>query len=307
MKLRLLTPVVAIGVLITCGAAHGITAADVVRKAQSAESRVSYRGSKAACIVVDGRSVCSQMRVLHLKPGMTRTEYYSPKLLKGTVVTQRGGRVWRYSPDKGKWEEIRSFAPLPSKVDPHFALSNYDVRLAPSQTVLGRKAYVVVASPRRAWEAFRRLWVDMRTFVILKTQVEKPAGRVISSTAFTEIALNPQNLSAAAFAVPGTAKPCSMVGDPGFVVAKPKYLPKGYRQTGQCCEKVGGHNCVHLQYSNGVNTVSLFERNAGVDCARADLHKRLPNMMTWKRQGLIFTLVGDLPQSELQKISNSTK
>lgn len=294
-----------IGVM-ACGAAHGVTAVDVVRKAQSACARVSYRGTKSVCVMIDGRQVCSQMQVMHLKPDMTRTRYSSPKVVSGVTLLERGCKCWKYSPTRKTWEQLSSTDRLPARCAPEAVLSNYSLSLAPSQKILGRDAYVVVAKPKRAGESVVRLWIDKQCYLALKTQVEKPSGEIVSTTSFTEIAVNPKDIRPSDFAAPVDAKQVA-AERPDFSVTKPKYLPKGYRMVGQCCENVGGHPCVHLQYSNGVNTLSLFERRVDPHERPGTGRKRIPGVMTLTHDQVLYTVIGDLPRSELQKILESTR
>jgi len=292
--------------IVASSAVYGASASDVVRKAQAANAHVSYRGEKAACVVVGGRAVCSQMQITHLKPDMTRTQYYSPKMLAGVVVVQRGSNVWRYAPRQKAWERLHSAASAPPDGDIDVALSNYSVRLLGSEKAVGRDAYVVMATPKRAGESVVRLWIDKQSYLTLRTQVEKPSGEIMSSSSFSSIVVNPSGISPSAFAVTTNEEAVPTVGSLDFCVAEPRYLPEGYKPVGQTKGKVSGHLCVHLQFSNGVNTISLFERCSKGNAKALKVPGRLTNVLTWTSHEVLFTLIGDLPRSELQKIADST-
>jgi outer membrane lipoprotein-sorting protein len=292
--------------LVASSAVYGATASDVVRKAQAANAHVSYRGTKIARVVAGGRAVSSQMQITHLKPDMTRTQYYSPKMLAGVIVVQRGANVWKYVPRQRAWERLHSAASGPPDGDLDVALSNYSVRLIGSEKAVGRDAYIVLATPKRAGESVLRLWIDKQSYLTLRTQVEKPSGGVTSSSSFSSITVNPSGILPLAFAVTTKEKAAPKVGALDFRVAKPKYLPKGYKPVGQTRGKVSGHLCVHLQFSNGVNTISLFERRSKGDAKAPKVPGRLTSVLTWTRHEMLFTLIGDLPRNELQKIADST-
>lgn len=293
--------------VLASSAAYGITASDIVRKAQSASAHVSYRGTKEACIVTDGRPVCSVMHVTHMKPDKTRTQYSSPKLVAGVVVVQSGANTWKRAPRAKEWEQLHyaALAPPAGMID--VALANYNVRLIGSQKMAGRDAYVVMASPKRVGESVMRLWIDKHSYLTLRTQEENPPGRITSSSRFTSITLNPPNISPSLFAVKAKGGAASSACKMGFRVIKPRYLPKGYKLVGQTMGEVSSCACVHLQFSNGVNTLSLFERCCGCGVKAPKVPAKCAGVMTWVRRDMLFTLVGDLPRAELQKIADSTK
>lgn len=307
MILKRLYAVVIVG-LVASAVAYGATANDIVRKAHAADGQVSYRGIKVACISVGGRSVTSQMQITHLKPDMTRTQYSSPKVLAGVVVVQRGRGAWRYSPREKTWDQLHNATSTQADPDLSFALANYSVRLLGSAKAQGlrRDAWVVLATPKRAGEPTVRVWIDKKTYLTLRTQTEKPGGGVTSSSTFTSLTVNPAGIRASLFAVPMKAKPTATVGRLDFRVAKPKYMPKGYKLVGQSRDKVSGHSCVHLQFSNGVNTISLFERRSAGNSKAPKVPDRFVSVMTWTRHQVLFTLIGELPRAELQKIADST-
>lgn len=292
--------------LLCSNALYGATASDLVRKAQAADSQVSYRGTKVARVVAAGRAVSSLMKIVHLKPDMTRTEYSSPKMLAGVVVVQCGSSVWKHARRQRSWERLHSASSAAPDGDIDVALSNYNVRLVGDNTTIGRKTYVVLATPKRAGESVLRLWIDKQNYLILRSQVEKPGVGVTSSSSFNSISINPPDISRSAFVVPAREKSAPKVGKLDFSVAKPRYLPKGYKLVGQTRNRVNAHLVVHLQFSNGVNTISLFERRSRGDAKAPKVPDRFSSVMTWTRHEVLFTLIGDLPRAELQKIADST-
>lgn len=292
--------------IVTSSAAFGATANDIVRRAQTANAQVSYRGTKVARILVGGRAVTSAMEVTHMKPDMTRTAYLSPKVLAGVVVVQRGAAIWRFGPRRKTWEQLHGSGSVPAGAAIDVALQNYRVRLIGSQKTIGRDAYVVLAAPKRAGESVLRLWIDKQTYLTLRTQVEKPSGEVASSTSFSTIGVNPSGISRSAFAVLARPKAAAKVVRLDFRVAKPRYLPKGYKYVGVTTGRVNGRPYAHLQFSNGVNTVSLFQRRSEGNARAPKVPDHLVSVMTWTKHEMLFTLIGDLPRAELAKIANST-
>jgi negative regulator of sigma E activity len=64
---------------------------------------------------------------------------------------------------------------------------------------------------------------------------------------------------------------------------------------------------VSCKAKNGVNTISLFERRCNDDTVAPRMPDKLTTVMTWARDGLLFTLVGDISRVELKKIADSVK
>jgi outer membrane lipoprotein-sorting protein len=285
------------------GAVHGASAVEIARRARSADELVSYRGTKAVCVTVNGKSACSVIKVVHMRPDMTRKEYFSPSECAGMIVIGYGSDTWKYDPHSRLWEQVHSLFLKSSDG----VFDNYDVQLVGSESVAGRDAYVIKAVPKHAGDSLHKVWVDKKSYVMLRTQVQTAAGTALSSSKFTTIAIEPGDISRAAFAVAGKVRNVSAPASVDFVVRRPSYLPRGYKMVGLANAIVTAHVCAHLQFSNGVDTISLFERKSDRGATELRTPRRLTTMMTWARGGVLYTLVGDISRLELHKIATSIK
>lgn len=285
----------------------GATATDVINRAGVAEKCVDYRGMKTATIYHNGRLTTSTYKVVHLRPDKTRTEFFTPDDIAGIIIVRDGSECWKYYPRARDWEPVRYTALTPADMLRLGGLKNYSVRMVGSEIVADRPTYVILAVPKFQNEAARRLWVDKDCFVVMKTQVESVAGTVLSTSGFTDIEVNPGNISPAIFTVKDEAKAKDSQSAPGFALIKPSYIPKGYRLVRISTLCVNNHSCAHLQYSNGVNVISLFQQPNNKNSTPVSVDKKMPNTLTWAEGGKQFVLIGNIPQSELQKIANSTK
>lgn len=293
--------------LSVASAVYAANGADIARRAQDADKYVSYRGLKTACVCLEGRCITSAIKVVHMIPDLTRKEYFSPAALAGIIVIQDGLDVWRYAPRERVWEQVHSAANAPAEPSSSRAFANYDVQLVGNETVAGREAFVIRAVPRHIGDALHKMWVDRNSYLMLQTQVESVSGAVLSSSKFNTIEINPRDISPKAFAIKGKPKAEPVPGRADFRVAKPSYLPRGYRLTGLAMVSVNHRSCAHLQFSNGVNTISLFERKSGDTADAPRVPDKLTTVMTWAHSGMLFTLVGDVSRAELKKIADSTK
>ncbi|HMD02528.1 MAG TPA: DUF4367 domain-containing protein, partial [Candidatus Baltobacteraceae bacterium] len=83
---------------------------------------------------------------------------------------------------------------------------------------------------------------------------------------------------------------------------------------------VNGVRTLHLLYSDGLRTISLFENATGAAADFGTLHPTTihfqghdaqyvedgpTTLLTWKEHGLYFALVGDLMRNELIEIGKS--
>lgn len=294
-----------IPLLLAPGALLGASAVDVLRKAQDSDKQTSYRGMKVATIRAGGGSTTATLKVVHLKPDKTRTEYFAPSALAGIIVIQDGSVLWKYYPKDEAWERLNACVRQSPEAIRHEAFENYEIRLVGTEEVAGRSAYVIHAVPKRRGEWARRLWVDREHYVIIGTQVETASGKVINSSRYTSVEINPRDISAQAFKVTGKIKEQPSADSVGFKVEKPTYLPSGYRLVGTSSLSLNGASCSHLQYSNGVSTISLFQRKASRKPAPSCKDGSLANLLSWVRDGMQFTLMGEVPLAELRKISES--
>jgi outer membrane lipoprotein-sorting protein len=293
------------------GAVLAASAIDVLERAEEAPRRVSYRGFKTATVYLKGCPTTAILKVVHLKPDKTRTEYFTPALLAGVIVIENGSELWRYNPQENEWEPIhvRSINRQFYSGDQHIRTisNNYDVRLIGTDSVAGRPAYVIQAIPKYQGESIRRLWIDREFFLIMGTQIEKPNGLVVSSSRFTELQFNPDDISAAIFKPGGHVKSVPNDESVNLQPMKPTYIPKGYRLVGISHLIADRCRSLHMKFSNGINTISLFQHRSDrkTYCKRTD--KTTSGILTWQRSGMQFTLIGDLPRAELQKIADSVR
>jgi negative regulator of sigma E activity len=288
--------------------ARGMTAADIVCRAYDADRHVSYRGVKSTLVRTNQTDTRATIKVVHLAPDKMRKEYFAPASLAGTVVVQNGRQVWKCDPYDPVWEVASSDRYGPGRsANCTTALRNYDVKLLGSERVAGRDAYVIRATQKSGSEPRRTIWVDKSCYLVLKTRAESREGVLRSSSGFTSITIDPGDISSGIFAVAGKVESFAAPAGFEFSLQKPSYLPKGYRMIGIAKETANGHPCAHLQFSNGVNTISLFERKCAEIARAPHVPKKLTTVVTWVRDGVLFTLIGEVGSAELKKVADSTK
>lgn len=309
MSFRVVSYTCALLIVLVCPPTLGATVSEVLRRAEQAEKLVSYRGVKYASVRCCGEDeIRFKMGVIHLKPDKTRVTYLAPSTLAGMVTVRNGSHRWQYYPKQKRWVSCRG-CPSPNsfRVSGQL-LRNYKVRITGTERVAGRDAYVVSAMPKLRGEPTHRIWIDRQRYIVLGTETKTGDGRVIRSSRFLSLSLDPKDIKPSLFQVKGNPGSVPKNGSKtGFRVLKPGYLPAGYKLIGASTSWVNGYACSHLRFSNGVDTVSLFQHQAGKMFPECEFLNKVTNVISWVKNGMHFTLMGDLSRSELQKIADSVR
>lgn len=238
----------------------------------------------------------------------------------------RGAQV-RPSADRGDVVEMATGDLALELLD---ALSErYVLRLAGEGHCTGRAAHVVEAlrpgAPPSATSAVAgRFWVDQDTGLLLRREVFDDEGRRLRSSAFLDLAVSAPDPAPPPASVrrsaarspgrPGTPVPAWSLGrlrEDGHVA--PEALPGGFvlfdaRARGASPVRPGDADVLHLSYSDGLSTTSLFSQPGELGTAPPRGFARrtvagapvwasttAPERMVWAGGGRVWTLVSDAP------------
>jgi sigma-E factor negative regulatory protein RseB len=206
-------------------------------------------------------------------------------------------------------------APASPSADPD-ALSllsrNYDLAVEGYADVVGRDAMVIGAS--LDGEPAGRFWIDEHTGLMLRREVYDASGATVRASAFVDLAparsrfvlqLPPE--------VGASWKAQAREADVGVLRSRgwtcPATLAKtlGLRAASLTTGSDDG-DVVHLSYSDGLSTVSVFEQHGHLDptrlagfravdtpSGRVYVGAGLPQRFVWSARGTVFTLLADAP------------
>ena len=145
-------------------------------------------------------------------------------------------------------------------------------------------------------------WIDLQTSLTLKTQLFSSSGQLTEESTFTELSLHPvfaPNL----FDVPLGAQP---INPPppislDFTPKRPGYLPPGYMlvTTTNFTDRQG-RLVACLRFTDGLNTLSLFETRAG---AGDDPAWFRGHAITGLAGDVRFAIVADLSPAEVDNMA----
>jgi len=298
---------------------------------------ISYAGRLENVRFGSSRSEATIYRIEHRAPNLTRRWYIAPQSLYGDWTVMRGSQS--YNVDVRHRQVIVSTnAVVGDQVtladNVGLLMSNYRPLLGSPDTIAGRPAAEIALMNRYTGQIAMRVWIDKQTHLVLEKESYAPNGSVIAHMRFDKIRYA-NDLPAAIFEAPRltgfaivrglshgapTNDFGSVVRAAGFQARSPKYLPEGFLPVTGDVSDIKGIRTLHLLYSDGIRTISLFENNRGaaVDLSRYKAQStRVENhdaqyvqdgpttLLTWAETGLHFTLVGDLSRTELARIAAS--
>jgi len=304
-------------------------AAQRVRTAYQAESRVTLSGVMRTTSTVQATEISSEV-VVYRKAGMTRYEYRSPEL-RGLVLIDKGDTLIRLDPTT-RTATVETVHRSPATVD--LVLKNYRAELSEQEQLLGRQTDVITLKPRRGSGPTRKMWIDRATGLVLRTEQYNSGGKLVSRSFYLSVdwkASPPDSL----FTVPvGWKQVVAPVQTErhwekedlsrrlGFTVREPGYVPPGFVLDGfHLVIRPNAQPSAHIRYVDGLNSISIFEHRCPAGRGRGfQWGRRMGrrgncefftssegNVLVKEFGGIRFIVVGDLPESELQKVIDSLR
>ena len=200
--------------------------------------------------------------------------------------------------------------PMTATLDPRLLdllAASYDLVVAAPGRCMGRSTHVVEAA-RPDGTVAGRFWIDRDSGLLLRREVFDERGGRIRSSAFldVEVASGPPTRDEPARPAAG-GEPLDRLRSDGWLV--PADLPAGFRLfDSRLSSPSPGGQVLHLAYSDGLSTVSLFaqrgrlgtEPPAGFVAEQVGtrpvwVRHEAPERVVWSGEGRVWTLVSDAP------------
>ncbi len=312
------------------------SAVDMLHAAVDAPEHVSFVGQvELLNIGVRGWSDASVFRVDHSAPDLTRRWYIAPSNLYGDAMISRGTST--YDVDVRQQRVVVTHNDVFGVHngwyhDLALLTRNYRAVFGPDAVICGRATHVVALVNRYTGATTMRLWIDARTNLMLQRQVYATNGSLVSQMHFDDIRYV-SSIPPTTFALPAhyatvqgpsrgvpSDDPARLIAHCGFAARVPRYLPEGFTPVAADLADEKGVHTLHVLYSDGVRTISLFEnaRGAATDMSGyhpvattiGSLHAQKvvdgpTTLLAWSQGALHFALVGDLNGGELERIAAS--
>jgi negative regulator of sigma E activity len=309
----------------------------LVKAALDAPRHVSYVGQLQT--IRWGTRVASAtiQRVEHLAPSDTRRTFLAPEALYGEYDITRGTTTTKIDPKQHRAmvsENPSSDNAIAINSSIALLVANYRAVIGPIEIVAARPATTISLVNRYTGERMMRLWIDNATKIVLAKEAYHQDGSLAWRSRFDEIRFTGQiPTDVFSTAIPAdfqqvegrkfadiTEDLQQTLEDAGFKAVNPRYLPDGFHMIGAENSTFRGLRNLHLLYSDGIRTLSLFENNADSEPDFGDVKPQITHfeghdavyvrdgpttLLTWREHGLAFALIGDLDLKKLTEIAIS--
>jgi len=314
----------------------GTDARPLIVEAVAASSHVSFVGQMSSIRSGTSQALAVISKIEHRAPDETRRTYLAPRALYGQFVISRGAMSWDVDSNHKRVivsENRAAVDPVAIVDDIALLDGNYRAVRTASDDVANRRTDVVDLVSRYTGERAMRLWIDVDTHIVLAKEAYHSDGSLAWRTRFDDIRYTDDipeqvftdsipsgfvTVKGRSYQQPRTLP--SSAPDAGFSPVTPKYLPDGFSLVGADVSTVNGVRNLHLIYSDGIRTLSLFENstNRAIDFAGMQphivkfaghdaryVHDGPTTLLAWREHRLAFALVGDPDLNELVAIAVS--
>jgi len=197
---------------------------------------------------------------------------------------------------------------------------NFRLMVGDPATVAGRRATVVEAVHRDGGGLAARFWVERRTGLLLRREVLDQSGHIVRASAFVELDVGPA--SAVRHLPPmlpaTTAKwltPAALAEVRAEGCTCPLELPGGLELYHARTLQDTSAQVLHLSYSDGLSSVSLFQqpgrvdggelvgfRPVTIDGATVYVEDGIPQRVLWSAAGTVYTVLADAPSDTVLEV-----
>jgi sigma-E factor negative regulatory protein RseB len=186
---------------------------------------------------------------------------------------------------------------------------HYDLSVAADASCTGRPAHVVEARRTGQADVAGRFWIDAATSLVLRRETFDASGRLVRSSAFATLTVGPTSSDVAAVTTGGdrlSANDLDAMRRDGWQI--PAALAGDLELYDARLHTHDGQRVLHLSYSDGLSTLSLFAQRGRLGAARMAGYTRqklgrsavwirsaMPERVVWAGGGRVFTLLSDAP------------
>jgi negative regulator of sigma E activity len=301
----------------------------------AAPSTVSYSGVVEVVRFGSRAAEASVYRIEHRAPDLTCRMYSAPSALSGDSVISKGDLSFSIDARRHRIVETRNTA-LDDRIaiNDNYALlrANYQLVRKDDETFDGRSTVAIVLINKYNHRPAMLLRIDRMTKIVLDKQEFSRNGSLVGEVRFQSVRYTAA-IPDADFALPKQYQlvqgptfgeppqnPSSIVRAAGFPARAPRALPEGFAPVDGTLVELKGVRTVHLLYSDGIRTVSLFENASastldmtGLQIERTQVAGRTAQyaedgamaLLAWSDATLHYALVGELGMGELRAMAES--
>ena len=307
----------------------------LVADAMDAPSHVSYAGTVELVKIGAHGAESSVFDIEHRAPDRTRKTFSAPASVGGDSVVVVGNRAYDIDVKRSRIVTSENDALTdPASLSANYLLlrRNYKAVAKDDEVFAGRPSSVLAFVSDYNHRSMLVVRIDRVTKLVLDKQQFAADGTLVGEMRFLRVTYAgsmpdadfsiPTGLTQVAGpkrGVPSVAID-ALVAQAGFAAHNPKFLPLGFSPVEGSLETIQGVRTLHVLYSDGVRTVSLFENTKAPSTDLSRYHAQATlvagrdgqyaeagptTILTWTNGDLNCALVGEMQLDELQKIAAS--
>jgi negative regulator of sigma E activity len=307
----------------------------LVADAMEAPAHVSYSGTVELVKIGARGAESSVFEIEHRAPDRTRKTFSAPSNVGGDSVVIVGNRSYDIDLARSRVVAAENDALTdPASLSANYLLlrRNYKAVAKDDEVFAGRPANVLALVSDYNHRSIVVIRIDRSTKLVLDKQTFSPDGTLVEEMRFVRVKFSgpmpdadftiPQGLTQVAGPQRGVPSEAidALVAKAGFAAHNPKFLPLGFSAVEGRVETIQGVRTLHLMYSDGIRTVSLFENAKASTPDLSRYHAQATRVgggdgqygqagpttiLAWRTGDVNCALVGEMPLDELQKIAAS--
>ena len=305
LSLKNLRPLLVAFTLLLCAGAHAAPRGeDLLRAMLRAEQEVSYSATETTTRA-GGATVVARIQK---SDGKKRLEYSAPAIMRGDLLIDDGHTLWRYHRAEKSAIKTKTSAQK-NAPDWNDLKAHVTATVQGRSTLGGRAAWILVVSSRQKKRVSRKIWIDDKTKIRLRTQRFDERGQVRETTTLSNLKFGAVPASAFHWTPPRGIE----VTNAGTLYTQlnqaqrnaswlraPAKLPSGYAFE----SAVVNSSEAWLRYSNGTRRFSIFQQHTG-DSKSTPL-RRAGSGWYWQQGGSRFLIAG-LPEAQAKSVAQSVR
>lgn len=318
--------------------AGGQEVTDLLGKMQSATVSTTYQGTLTTVIVNTPCPKIYQYKIVNYG-NLQRQEEMLTDGIEKEISYDDGRYLWRFFPHRNLIIKERSCQTrlVSEQITENLELlrQNYAIKVAGIFNLNGRNGYRICFTPKSDDRPQQIYWIDGETGLPFKIEKYGPERQLVSVSSFSEIDFGVPGTGNSFLKVPsetlvrevnaqGNLTLGKALGLMGSEILLPAYLPSGFIRKDICVKNQGGKKVLQFFYTDGLSSLSLFERpfnekyfrglQASSEKARIDgiEHAFLRtsgalNTLTVASRPLTSTLIGEIFKNQITKVAVSLK
>lgn len=307
---------------------------EILTLSLEAQFQLDFEGIEKTQTYINEEPYTVVVKIIYQKPDFSYIKYLAPPIMGGKIILDDGKLRIDYVPGMDRFHIFPSLnspeVKKRKKQSLNLIFDNYTISPLPDEYICERPVYVISLTPKYADDPRLKTWIDKETYLPLKQEIYASEGRLITSSAFTEVyfgigSSKEELYSTIPLSWGKTALPPRRIiysleqlrEEVKFPLFLPKYLPLGYEFQGAIL--FDKEKRVDLIYSNGLKTI-LFSQNPQVNVRIENYREirfngregQLQESMgawnlVWTEKGRTFVLIADVSEEELTKIAKSVE